>query len=130
MNREKRTLIHFLLGAVAMILSIVILTKYVGVYSYMIGLAANYIITGTLNLILLRKVCGNLKYIKYTIHALIGTVSACVFGILLDGIISNYVSVVWQIVICGITCTGFCVAFLYCLEMFTFRPLKRLISRN
>lgn len=130
MNREKRTLINFLFGAAAMILSIAVLTKYVGVYSYMIGLAANYLITGTLNLILLKKVCGSLKYIKYTVHALIGTVAACAFGILLDGIISNYVSVLWQIVICAIASVGFCVAFLYCLEMFTLRPLKKLISKN
>ncbi|MDE7439117.1 MAG: oligosaccharide flippase family protein [Clostridia bacterium] len=130
MNREKRTLIHFLVGAAAMILSIVVLTRYIGVYSYMIGLAANYVITGVLNLILLKKVCGDLKYMKYTAHALIGTISACVFGMLLDGIISKYVSAIWQIIICGIACTGFCVAFLYCLEMFTFRPIKRLISKN
>lgn len=130
MNREKRTLIHFLIGAAVMILSIVVLTKYAGVYSYMIGLAANYMITGTLNLILLKKVCGNLKYIKYTFHALTGTVAACVFGILLDGIISQYVSALWQIVICSAASVGFCAAFLYCLEMFTLRPFKRLISKN
>ena len=130
MNREKRTLIHFLIGAAAMIISILTLTKFVGVYSYMIGLAASYVITSLLNLILLKKICGNLKYVKYTIHALICTFSSCVFGMLLDGVISHYVSAIWQIIICGTACTLFCVAFLYCLEMFTFRPFKRLISKN
>ena len=113
-----------------MIISILTLTKFVGVYSYMIGLAANYLITGTLNLILLKKVCGGLKYIKYTVHALIVTVSACAFGILLDGIISSYVHIAWQIVICSLACILFSTAFLYCLEMFTFRPLKKLISKS
>lgn len=130
MNREKRTLIHFLFGAAAMILSILVLTKFVGVYSYMIGLAASYLITGTLNLILLTKVCGGLKYLKYTFHALIVTISSCVFGILLDGIISHYVAVIWQIIICSVACTAFSVAFLYCLEMFSLKPLKKLISRS
>ena len=130
MNREKRTLIHFLFGAAAMILSILVLTKFVGVYSYMIGLAANYVITGTLNLILLKKVCGGLKYLKYAFHALIVTISSCVFGMLLDGIISGYVAVIWQIVICAVACTAFSAAFLYCFEMFSLRPLKRLISRS
>lgn len=130
MNCEKRTLIHFLIGAAAMIISILTLTKFVGVYSYMIGLAASYVITSLLNLILLKKTCGNLKYVKYTIHALICTFSSCVFGMLLDGVISHYVSAIWQIIICGTACTLFCVAFLYCLEMFTFRPFKRLISKN
>lgn len=130
MNREKRTLIHFLAGAAAMIVSIFTLTKFVGVYSYMIGLALNYLITGTLNLILLKKVCGNLKYIKYTVHSLIVTISSCAFGMLLDGIISDRVHIVWQIVICTLACTLFSAAFLYCFEMFTFKPLKKLISKN
>ena len=130
MNREKRTLVHFLIGAAAMMISLFALTRFVGVYSYMIGLALNYIITGTLNLILLKKVCGELKYIKYTFHALIVTVSSCVFGILFDGIISRYVSVLWQIPICAVACTGFAIAFFYCLEMFSFKPIKKLISRN
>ena len=103
MNREKRTLLHFLIGAVLMILSILFLTKYVGVYSYMIGLAASYVITCVLNLILLKKMCGVLKYIKYTAHALIVIFSACAFGLLLDGIISKYVPVMWQIIILGVT---------------------------
>ena len=130
MNREKRTLIHFLIGAAAMIISIVSLTRFVGVYSYMIGLAASFLITGTLNLILLKKTIKDLKYLKYSAHALIVTFSSCAFGILLDGIISHYVAEVWQIVICAVACTLFSGAFLYCLEMFTFRPFKRLISKS
>ncbi len=130
MNRERRTLIHFLIGAAAMIISIVALTRFVGVYSYMIGLAASFLITGTLNLILLKKTIKDLKYLKYSAHALIVTFSSCAFGILLDGIISHYVAAIWQIVICAVACTLFSGAFLYCLEMFTFRPFKRLISKS
>ncbi len=130
MNRERRTLIHFLIGAAAMIISIVALTRFVGVYSYMIGLAASFLITGTLNLILLKKTIKDLKYLKYSAHALIVTISSCAFGILLDGIISHYVAAIWQIVICAVACTLFSGAFLYCLEMFTFRPFKRLISKS
>ena len=110
-----------------MIISIVALTRFVGVYSYMIGLAASFLITGTLNLILLKKTIKDLKYLKYSAHALIVTFSSCAFGILLDGIISHYVAAVWQIVICAVACTLFSGAFLYCLVMFTFRPIKRLI---
>ena len=130
MNREKRTLINFLIGATAMIISILVLTKFVGVYSYMIGLALNYIICGTLNLILLKKVCGKLDYLKYSARAIVVTISSCVFGILLDGIISVYVNVLWQIVICSVACTLFSFAFLFCMSMFTMHPIKKLISRS
>ena len=113
-----------------MIASILGLTRFVGVYSYMIGLAANFTITAALNLRLLKKKCEDIKFIKYTVHSLIVIVATCAFGIMLDGIISRYVSLVWQIVICAPACLAFTAAFLYCLEMFTMRPFKKLISKN
>lgn len=130
MNKEKRTLVHFLAGAAFMIASIVALTRFVGVYSYMIGLAGSFVITAALNLILLKKTCGSLNYFRYTFHALVVTLSSCAFGAMLDGIISPYLAHIWQIIILSIACTAFSTAFLYCLEMFTLRPLKRLISKN
>ncbi len=130
MNCEKKTLVYFFFGAAAMIASILGLTRFVGVYSYMIGLAANFTITAALNLRLLKKKCEDIKFIKYTVHSLIVIVATCAFGIMLDGIISRYVSLVWQIVICAPACLAFTAAFLYCLEMFTMRPFKKLISKN
>lgn len=113
-----------------MLASILVLTKYLGVYSYMIGLAASFVITGILNLRLLKKQCPGIKFMKYMVHALIVVTASCAFGMLLDGIVSNYVSVVWQMVICAPACLAFTGAFLYCLEMFTFHPLKKLISKT
>ena len=130
MNCEKKTLINFFLGAAAMLISIVALTKFVGVYSYLIGLALSYIISGALNLRLLRKKCHGVKYLKYTAHALIVIVVTCAFGSFLDGIISRYIGVLWQLVICAPACLAFSAAFLYCLEMFTMRPVKKLLSRS
>ena len=130
MNRERRTLVHFLVGATAMLVSIFTLTKFVGVYSYMIGLALNYVITGIMNLILLKKLCGGLNFMKYSARALLVTISTCVFGILLDGIISSYIPTLWQIVICTVACMLFSLAFFFCLEMFTLHPIKKLISRS
>ena len=130
MNCEKRTLIYFMIGAAAMLISILALTKFVGVYSYLIGLSLNFLITSILNLLLLRKKCEGLKFVKYTVHAIIVVAITCVFGVLLDGIISRYVSTVWQIVILAPASRAFTAAFLYCLEMFTFKPFKKLLSRG
>ena len=130
MNCEKRTLIYFMIGAAAMLISILALTKFVGVYSYLIGLSLNFLITSVLNLLLLRKKCEGLKFVKYTVHAIIVVAITCVFGVLLDGIISRYVSTVWQIVILAPASLAFTAAFLYCLEMFTFKPFKKLLSRG
>ena len=130
MNCEKKTLLYFFLGAAAMILSIFTLTRFVGVYSYMIGLAANFSITSILNLRLLKKKCEGIKFLKYTAHSLIAVTAACAFGCFLNGILSDRVAVIWRIVICAPACFAFTAAFLYCLEMFTMRPLKKLISKN
>lgn len=130
MNCEKKTLLFFLLGAAAMLISIVVLTRYVGVYSYIIGLALSYLITCALNLVLLKKMCKGLKFVKYTLHSLIVTVAACAFGSMLNGLLSNYLAAFWRILICAPCCVAFTAAFLYCLEMFTLRPLKKLISKN
>ncbi|MDE6597432.1 MAG: oligosaccharide flippase family protein [Clostridia bacterium] len=130
MNREKRTLIYYFFGAAAMLISIVALTKFVGVYSYMIGLAASFIITGTLNLRLLKKQCEGIKFMRYLLRSLAVVAFTCAFGWLLDGIVSRYVAPIWQIVICAPACLLFSGAALFCLEMFTMRPFKKLISRN
>ncbi len=130
MNCEKHTLVYFMIGAAAMLISILALTKFVGVYSYMIGLALNFTITSVLNLIKLKKKCPGLKFMKYTVHSVIVVVIACVFGELLDGIISACVPTFWQIVILAPASLAFTAAFLYCLEMFTLKPFKRLVSKG
>lgn len=130
MNCEKKTLLNFFLGAAAMLISIAALTKFVGVYSYIIGLALSYIISGALNLRLLKKKCPGVKYLKYAAHALIVVAITCAFGSFLNGIISRYMGAFWQLVICVPSCLAFSAAFLYCLEMFTMRPVKKLLSRN
>lgn len=130
MNCEKKTLLYFFFGAAAMLISILVLTKFAGVYSYMIGLALNFIISGALNLGLLKKKCPEIRFLKYMLHALIVVTAACAFGSLLDGIISRYVGTLLQMVICAPACLAFTAAFLYCLEMFTLKPLKKLISKS
>lgn len=130
MNKEKRTLLYYFFGAAAMLLCIVVLTKYVGVYSYIIGLSLSFIITATLNLFLLKKLCPDIKFCKYLVQSLVVVSFGCIFGVLLDGILSKYISSFWQMVICAPASVGFTFVALYCLEMVTFKPVKRLISKN
>lgn len=130
MNCEKRTLLNFCIGAAAMIISVLFLTRYIGVYSYGVGLALSQIICAALNLHLLKKKCQGVAYIKYTVHSIMVTVAACLFGWLLNGIISHYLAPVWQLVICLPVLIAFTLGALYCLEMVSSHPLKRLFQRN
>ncbi len=130
MNCEKRTLVYFVIGAAVMLISILTLTRFVGVYSYLIGLTLSYIISSALNIRLLKKKCPGIKLMKYALKCLAVIALSCAFGALLDGIVSRFVATIWQMVICAPACLLFSGAFLYCLKTFTFKPVKRLISRS
>ncbi len=129
MNCEKRTLLHFFIGAAGMLISIIALTGALGIYSYMVGLAFNYLATSVLNLIYLSKKCEKLDYLKYLIKCLAATAASCLFGFLLDGIVSD-LQTLWQIVICAPAAFLFTVGMLYLLGTFTFAPVKKLMRKG
>ena len=129
-NCEKSTLIYFIIGAAATLICIVALTPFIGVYSYVCGLACSNIISAVLNLRLLKKKCGKLSVSKYALKSLIAVLAASVFGWLLEGIFKRLVAPIFQILICGPIILLFLVAAAYLMKMFTFRPLKRLISKS
>ena len=58
------------------------------------------------------------------------TVAACLFGYLLNGIVASYLAPVWQLLICAPLIFGFTIGALYCLELFTTRPFKKLFARS
>ncbi len=52
---EKQTFLFFLLGAAATFLCILILPPLCGIYAYLIGLSASYLVTAACNLLYLKK---------------------------------------------------------------------------
>lgn len=130
MNCEKRTLLYFVIGAICMLISIVGLTKWLGVYSYIVGFSLSQVICAVLNLRLLNKKCSGVSWLKYTLRGLAVTIASCLFGWLLYGVISGYVSPFWQIVICAPLILAFTAGCLYCLEMFTLNPFKKLFAKK
>ncbi len=130
MNCEKRTLLYFVAGAVTMLLCILFLTKFLGVYSYVVGLALAQIITAVLNLRLLKKKCDGVSYLKYTLHGVLVIIAACLFGWFFNGIMGRFLAPIWQIVVSAPIILGFTAGALYCLEMFSTRPFKRLFAKK
>lgn len=130
MNCEKRTMIYFFIGAAAMLLCLCVLTRYMGVYAYVLGLALSYIICAVLNLRLLMKKCSGIKYIRYTLQSAVIIIIACLFGSLLNGIVSRFLSPFFQIIICAPLLAAFTAAALYCMEMFTMNPFKKLFAKD
>ena len=130
MNCEKQTLIYFIIGAVATLVCIGALTPFIGVYSYMCGLACSSIISAVLNLRLLKKKCDGVNISKCIVKGSAVVLFACLFGWLLNGILKRFVPPVAQIAVCAPVLLLFTAAAAYLLKLFTFRPLKRLIARD
>ncbi len=57
LNKEKQTLVYYLSGAAALVVSIIFLPKYLGVDSLIFGMILSYVITSFLNLRAVSKVC-------------------------------------------------------------------------
>lgn len=130
MNCEKRTMIYFFIGAAVMLFCLIFLTKYLDVYAYILGISLSQIICAVLNLRLLSKKCPKLSYLKYLVHAIMVICAACLFGWLLNGIVSKYLAPAWQILICSPLILAFTAGTLYCMEMFTAHPFKRLFAKK
>lgn len=113
-----------------MIACVLFLTRYIGVYSYALGLGLSMLITAALNLRLLKKKCTGINYLKYTLHGIMVIIAACLFGWLLNGIISSYLAPIWQILICAPLILGFTLGALYCLEMVSSRPFKSCLQEK
>ncbi len=124
LNYEKKTLFNFIVGAVVMIACVLFLTKFLGVYSLIIGYFLNYALTGILNFGLLNKVTGEIKhYLKQITLFFIGLALTTLFGHFLYGIIKNYVGDFWNLVIVGATTCLFQAAYLQITSTFDFKTI-------
>ncbi len=130
MNCEKQTLIYFGIGAAATLLSIVFLTHFIGVYSYVCGLAFSNLFSAGMNIRLLKKKCRGVNVSAYLLKGAAAIGGGCLFGILLNGFAKNFLSPFFQILICAPVTLAFTATLAYLLKMFSFQPLKKLISKN
>ena len=130
MNCEKQTLLYFTIGAVTMLICVLFLTRYLGVYSYVLGLGLAQIITATLNLRLLKKKCDGAGYMRYTLMSIAVIVAASVFGTLIHGLLQNLMPLFWLIIVSSGLTILFTMAILFCLNMISIQPVKKLLSRK
>lgn len=130
MNCERRTLMYFAAGAAVTLLSILILTKFIGIYSYICGLAFSNLLSAVLNLRLLKKKCRDVKISGYILKGIAVIASSCLFGWLVDGIFKNFLPPILNILISAPIILAFTAGAAYLLKMYSFKPLKRLLSKN
>lgn len=129
MNCEIKTLVFFFIGAAAELICIFALTPFIGIWSYMIGTALDFTLTALLNVRLLKKKCEGIKLLPYTLKCSAASLACCLFGHLLRNLLWG-LSPLPAILICGIAIALFGLILFYVLDIFSFKPLKKIIARN
>ena len=122
MNREKATLGFYFCGAAATLVCIAALTPVIGVYSYVAGLAASFVISAALNLRLLKKLCPGMKIWGYFMRGFAACAMCCAFGRLLMGILQNYMPAIWSMIVCGVLLAAFGAATFLLFKMYSLKP--------
>lgn len=130
LNCEKQTLVYFCIGGVCMLVCILALTPFIGIYSYVVGLCVNYLLTAALNTCLLKKKCPQVSFANYTVRTIAIIALASVFGSTLVSIFDNFMGSFFQILCAAPLIVIFTAVGMYMLGLYTLTPLKKLISRD
>lgn len=82
---ETKTLIYFIISTVFMLIAVIVLPKFMGIYSLLVGYFFVYGITSVLNLILIHKTCKEKpRYLKFLFSAMILTLPSIILGVMLE----------------------------------------------
>ncbi len=93
LNKEKKTLVFYLIGSAFLIASIFFLPKYLGVGSLILGLTLSFSVTALLNLSELTKACPQKPRIKkYILFSLAIVLFTAAIGVFLRNILSIFLS--------------------------------------
>ena len=89
LGMERRTLISYFIGAALMLICIIFMPKYMGIYSLILGLLLCYTVNAVIDLIFMRKVCRP-KYIKFLICASLFTIPTVMITQFIFNILNSY----------------------------------------
>lgn len=120
LNLEKKTLKYYLVGATFLILSILFLTKYVGIYSLVIGLMLSYLTTAVLNLTLINKT-SKIKpnYKKFLFGSTLFLIPTSILGGMLYNVFSNYLGLNFSVILSSIIVVIFNYMFYKLFDLFS-----------
>ena len=119
LNKEKQTLLSFMVGASAMIISIYFLPKYIGIDSLIVGMFFNFTISAVVNLIILAKVSPiSLEYKRYFLFESLIIIPSSLLGLILKIVFGNntIISTLFSVALTGI----FSILIYYLLGFFDF----------
>lgn len=88
-GKELRAFVNYIIGTALMVIAIAILPKYIGIYSVIVASGVSMLVTGTLNLLTLRKLTDFFPtFVKELILTVIYCIPCAFFAKCSDGVFS------------------------------------------
>ncbi len=85
MGMEHKTLLYFIVGALLMLICVIVLPKYLGIYSLLLGFLLVYAITTVCNLYLINKTCKEKpKTLRFFTYSFIFILPTTFLGLMLE----------------------------------------------
>ncbi len=126
---ENKTLIYFVISGIFMLLCIWFLPKFLGIYALLVGFTFVYGLSALLNLRLLQKNCPKKpRYFKFLFGAVALCIPTCVFGVMLEKILSPLLGIFFTLLVCGILMVIFNVALYVGFGLVEFRVIRAKIK--
>ncbi len=131
MGFEKQTLLYYFIGAAAMLLCILLLPPFCGVYAYVIGMGLSFILNAVCNLTFLNKQCaffakdmGHVR-VQPLFWTLIAILPLSILGQFCNTVFKNFFGQLWSVALTALI-VGF--ATMICHLFIGTIPIKSLLS--
>ena len=100
---ERKTLLYYLFGSLALILCVIFLPPFLGNYALILGYLLCYLLTAILNVNLLKKICcKQLDFIKKTFVCLPICLLCCLLSFFTFDLLSKFFSGFFALIICSL----------------------------
>ena len=103
MGMENKTLVYYIISEAFMLLSVLVLPRFCGIYALIIGFAFIYVVTTVLNLILINKCCKiKPEYLRFTLCSMGLCIPTAIFGIMLEKLLLSPLGVFTTLLVTAI----------------------------
>lgn len=128
LSYEKNTFVHYLIGSVFLVLSLIFAPAFIGIYAVALGFGLCFTVTSVLNLRLLYKRVSFSVDVYKMLLALVAAAACALLAYFVKGILILYLPLFW-VVAGACIAGGLCfVALTFALKLFDFRLITGFLS--
>ncbi|MBP5373217.1 MAG: oligosaccharide flippase family protein [Clostridia bacterium] len=127
-NKERFTLVNYVIGALLMFLCVYFLPKYIGIYSLALGYLISYVVMGAANLFMLKRECGkSFRFARSLLLSFLSILPSGAFCYLLSSVLSKVTPLIVSIAISAASTVAFSFILLCVFDVINFKALLSLV---